>query len=281
MDNYQTVLFPYAYNILGSAADAEDAVQEVILRFTAMDKSSVGNEKNYLIKSVINQSIKVKQHNSKVVSLEDVWLPEPVITEDFKTNILFKDIASYSLLANLEFLKAKERAVLILKEGFNYSHQDIAEFLSISVDNSKKILSRAKERLKALNFDLKEEMGTASSATVKLLIAAIQNNNTEEVENLLAQDVRMTADGGKHVNVLAKICDGRSDVAKLLVKVYNTFNHTLSIVFTEINHQPSIIYLKGKRVKSCQIFHIKNGLIQRVDSVIDPLKLKNLEIYLK
>src|SRR5687768_4039118 len=112
MDNYKTILFPYAYNILGSVVDAEDAIQDVIIRYTSMDKSKVDNPKNYLIKSVINQSIVMKKKKMKLVSVDEVWLPEPVATENAYSSGVHDELAGFSLLANLEYLNPKERAIL-------------------------------------------------------------------------------------------------------------------------------------------------------------------------
>lgn len=144
--DYQTILFPYAYNILGAVEDAKDAIQDVLYNYLAASREHIDNEKNYLIKSVINQALNIKQ-KKKQVKLGDVWLPEPVATDSVDTNINLDDVASYSMLVLLEQLNPKERAVFILKESFGYSHEEIAEVLTITVEGSRKLLSRARTRL--------------------------------------------------------------------------------------------------------------------------------------
>ena len=126
-DNYLKTLFPYAYNILGSADDAIDVIQDVMLKHVSHRKEDLENEKGYLIKSVVNQSINLKKRNRRAVG-ERVWLPEPVEMAD--SNIKKEEILSYSMLVLLEKLNPKERAVFILKEAFDYSHQEIADALS-------------------------------------------------------------------------------------------------------------------------------------------------------
>ena len=120
MDNYKDVLFPYAYNILGSSDDANDAIQDVVTKHYIAERDDIENEKNYLIKGVINQAINIKNRNNKLVS-EDVWLPEPIDTLSADTPLYNEEILSYSILVLLEKLNPKERAVFILKEAFNYS----------------------------------------------------------------------------------------------------------------------------------------------------------------
>src|ERR1700761_6349663 len=144
----QRILFPYAYNILGSAEDARDVIQDVLSNYVAKDKEGIEDEKNYLIRSVINRAINVKKRKKKTISKDDIWLPEPVATDDAADRSLhLKDILSYSLLVLLEKLNATERAVFILKESFDYTHQEIGEVLSITEEHSRKLLSRAKAKL--------------------------------------------------------------------------------------------------------------------------------------
>jgi RNA polymerase sigma-70 factor (ECF subfamily) len=148
LKDYQSILFPYAYNIPGSAEDARDAVQDVLYKYLAGQNKDVDNEKAYLIKAVINQSINLKDKNRKV-RYGDKWLPEPIATEETDKAVQLNDIAAYSLLILLEKLNPKERAVFILKEGFGYAHEEIAEVLSSTPESSRQLLSRARRKLDA------------------------------------------------------------------------------------------------------------------------------------
>ena len=136
MKDWLSILFPYAYNILGSVEDAKDAVQDVLYKHFSDRQKTVEHEKAYLIKAVINQSINLKEKNKRI-QYGDEWLPEPIATEASDKATDLNDIAAYSLLILLEKLNPKERAVFILKEGFGYSHEDIAEVLSATVENSR------------------------------------------------------------------------------------------------------------------------------------------------
>src|SRR5690242_17877568 len=120
LTDYQKKLFPYAYNILGSYDDAKDAVQDVVVRHLLSDNTHIDNESNYLIKSVINQSINIKKRGSKTINSK-TKLPEPIATDNADSGIISKDILSYSVLVLLDKLNPKERAVFILKEAFDYS----------------------------------------------------------------------------------------------------------------------------------------------------------------
>lgn len=274
MKDYHTILFPYAYNILGSSDDAKDAVQDVVSNFIAAPREGIENVKGYLIKSVINQSINLKNKRKKLRHGE-VWLPEPVATEEADTNINLRDIVSYSLLVLLEQLNPKERAVFILKEGFGYSHEEIAEVLSSTVESSRKLLSRAKAKL-----DQSHQPGpsTAEALTVEFLekyVHAIRNRDTNTLENLLSQDIAYYADGGDTIKVVKKICLGIREVADLLIFVHQKFQQSQTVVPATVNHQPALLFYEGTHLKACQVLELSSeGKIQRINSILDPEKLK-------
>jgi len=276
--DYQQILFPYAYNILGSAEDAKDAIQDVLSNYVATPREGVENEKNYLIKSVINHSINLRSRRKKV-SYGEVWLPEPVATELADTNINLKDIVSYSLLILLEQLNPKERAVFILKEGFGYSHQEISEVLSGTVELSRKLLSRAKTKLSQSKQPVRLHREPVPSEILERYVNTIRGGDTERLEDLLAEDITFYADGGGKVNVVKKICTGIHEVADLLVYVYHKFEVNARIIATTVNHQPALLFYVDGKILSCQVLGIspESGEIYQISTVVDPDKLKNIE----
>lgn len=281
MENYHQLLFPYAYNILGSVEDAKDAVQEVMTKYIASPRENVENEKGYLTKSVINQSINIRKSRKKV-HLEDVWLPEPVATEAADTNMNLTDIVSYSMLVLLEQLNPKERAVFILKEAFSYSHEEIAEVLSSNVEHSRKLLSRARQKLNvSRQAHVSGSKAALSRELVEDYINAIRGRDTKTLESLLSQDIAFFADGGDKLRVVRKYCQGMREVTELLIFVYHTYNASSSLVFTEINHQPALLFYEGAALKVCQVFELSadQRKIIRINSILDPDKLKNIRKY--
>ncbi|NSL90897.1 sigma-70 family RNA polymerase sigma factor [Chitinophaga sp. Mgbs1] len=278
MKDYQNILFPYAYNILGSAEDARDAIQDVLTKFYTDQRQDIENEKAYLVKSVINHAINMKTRRKQTVQPE-VWLPEPVATESADANVYLKDILSYSLLVLLEKLNAKERAVFILKESFDYAHEEIADMLGITVELSRKLLSRAKARL--FKPEEKPEVSVRNERTNAMLqnyIDAIRGRNLEKLGSLLAADIAFYADGGGKVNVFRKVCTGASEVADLLTHIYFTYQTKANIVVKEINHQPAMLFYNGDILVACTVFDIapEDGKILQISAVVDPGKLRSL-----
>src|SRR5690606_37191899 len=183
MTDYQSKLFPYAYNILGSVDDALDVIQDVMVKRLMGVGAAMENERAYLIKSVINQAINLKNRNQRIRG-EGMWLPEPVATESADGGIKKKEIISYSMLVLLEHLNAKERAVFILKEAFDYAHEEIAETLSITVENSRKLLSRAKRNLKCSDCEFRP--ATAAPDFLQTYIQHIENGDIKSLAQLLS-----------------------------------------------------------------------------------------------
>lgn len=278
MENYQHVLFPYAYNILGTAEDAKDAIQDVLYKFLTVGKEGIADPKNYLIRSVINQSINIKNKRKKL-QLGDMWLPEPVDTEEADTNIKLNEIVSYSLLILLEQLNAKERAVFILKEAFTYSHEEIADTLAITVDGSRKLLSRAKQKIDQSHAPIASTKSEGITPDIlEKFMHAIRSRDTKTLESVLTEDIAFYADGGKSLKVFAKTCTGVQAVADLLIFVYHKYDAGYSIKAGEVNHQPALLLYEGNELKVCQVFGIEPGgnKIFQISSVIDPEKLKSI-----
>ena len=281
MENYREVLYPYAYNILGSSDEANDVIQEVVINYLSVKKDHIDNKKNYLIKSVINHSINVKNKNKKMVS-RDVWLPEPIATENAETNINLDEIISYSMLVLLENLNTNERAVFILKEAFNYSHKDIASLLSFTIENSRKLLSRAKAKLSKSKEDLSPvNYSDMPFEYLEKYISVIRNNDIKELENLLSNEVTLSADGGEDIEVVREYTSGKSPVRNLLLYVFDKFLKNQTTKFAVVNHPPAILFYEDSKLMTCQVFDIdlENEIIRNIYSVIDPDKLKSINTH--
>jgi len=281
MEDYPKILFPYAYNILGSVEDARDAVQEVLSNHLAAEREGIVNEKNYLIRSVINLAISTKNRNKRIARPSEVWLPEPVATDDAADrNLYLKDILSYSLLVLMEKLNATERAVFILKESFDYSHQEIAEVLSITEEHSRKLLSRSKSKLfKPGAAARTQEQHAQTAALLENYISTIRQRDIHKLEHMLADDIVLFADGGGKVKVVASSCTGAAAVAQLVLLAFHTYQSKSRILFTWINHQPAFLYYNKDKLVACQVFDIAlaDSKILQINSILDPEKLKNLQ----
>lgn len=272
--NYQRTLFPYAYNILGSVEDAKDAIQDVLTKFQSIEKGKIENEDGFLIKSTVNHSINLKNRRSKMLT-GNVWLPEPVSTDNSTLAIDAQTILSYSMLVLLERLTAKERAVFILKEAFDYSHKEIAGIFDLSIENSRKSLSRAKGKLTDHRVEMKADNSHATSH-LERYIEVMQNADVAGLEDLLSDDILLAADGGENIKVVKDLTTGIAASSKLLIYVYKAFLNGLQFKIGNVNHQPAIFFYQNGSTYNCQVFEMNEGKILSIYSIVDPAKLGTL-----
>lgn len=275
MDDIETLtkkLFPYAYNILGNIADSQDVIQDVLIKFNEKETSLISNHNAYLIKSIINQAINLKKKNDRERN-QRISLPEPIITNQGESKIEIEEILNYSMLVLLEVLNTKERAVFLLKEAFDYDHEEIANILSVSVENSRKLLSRAKKKLKQNKPNV---VTTTSRDRIYLgkYIEAIRNRDVITLEQMLSEEVKVLADGGTKVNVVAQLTSGINDTIKLITYVFEHYQKDFRIEIDKINHQSALLFYDGTLLMNCQVFELnKDGKIINIFSVVDPDKL--------
>jgi len=278
MDDLNTLnkkLFPYAYNILGNIDDCQDVIQDVLIKFNEKEVSSISNQNAYLIKSVINQSINLKKKNDRERQ-QKITLPEPIVTNQGESKIELDEILNYSMFVLLDTLNTKERAVFLLKEAFDYEHDEIAEILEISVENSRQLLTRAKKKLKLR----KPEIATSSAKDQKYLekyVDAIRKGDVKTLEQMLSDEVQVLADAGNKLQAIAELTSGIDNTIKLMTYVYQNHQKDLEIKIEEINHQSALLFYRDTTLINCQIFELNsNGKITSIFSVVDPEKLMKI-----
>jgi RNA polymerase sigma-70 factor (ECF subfamily) len=201
-------------------------------------------------------------------------LPEPVATERADTAILSKEVLSYSLMVLLEKLDPKQRAVFILKEAFDYDHAEIGSVLGVTEENSRKILSRAKNQLKT--YAPAEERSVPAGYLDKYM-HVIQTGDTSQLEKLLTEDITVISDGGGKVSAFRKHIVGKASVVAVLQGIHKKFYSALTIEQRWINHQPALFYYESGKLVNCQVFSFNNDHADHIFFIRNPDKLKALE----
>lgn len=271
MEALRSSLTAYAYNICGSAEEAKDIVQDVFLRFMQMDNESVKNPGAYLKQMVINLAItRKKAMQRQVSSYPGEWLPEPVATEGADTGLNMQEILSYSLMVLLEKLNARQRAVFILKEAFDYEHTEIAGVLGITAEYSRQLLSRAKKQLK----DQERNAGSAEASFLSKYLQVIQRGDIQKLEILLTEDISATSDGGGKASAAIKPVYGKAAVSAYVIGIYNKFYSDRRIEKGVINHEPALFYYKDNVLVNCQVFSFEGAHINRIFFIRNPDKLR-------
>jgi RNA polymerase sigma-70 factor (TIGR02957 family) len=219
-EGFRPRLEAIAYRLLGSAAEAEDAVQEVFLRWEAADRAQIRVPEAWLTRVLTNLCLtQLKSARARREVYVGQWLPEPVLGGDPMLGPADtaeqRDSVSTAVLVLMERLTPNERAVYVLREAFAYSHAEIAEMLDITEVGSQQIFHRAKQHLATERSRAAVDQAAARQV-VEEFLAAATSGRTEPLIRLLTSDAMGVGDGGGKVPARTKPFFGAEAVAKFL-----------------------------------------------------------------
>lgn len=213
------MLFSIAYNMLGTIADAEDMVQETYVSWLNSDKSHVENVRFYLIRTISNKCItRLRKLKLEREAYKGTWLPEPLVSPSDSENFASpKDNLSIGFMYLLEKLTPIERAVVILKEAFDFPYEEIAEIFAITNDSCRQHFSRGKKKL-TLERTRFQPPGSKHEELMRRFLEACVHDKRDELIDLLREDVVVYGDGGGKAQAVLKPLEGRNEVVRLLVE---------------------------------------------------------------
>lgn len=235
-------LFGIAYRMLGSAAEAEDIVQDVWLRWQATDRSVVQNPPAFLATTTTRMCINFAQSaQSRREAYVGPWLPEPVDTSsDPALGAERGEALGFAILLLLEKLSPTERAAYVLREAFDYSYRQIADILQIEEANTRQLVSRARKHIadeRRTPVDSKEQR-----RLLEAFIGAAQKGDLAALEGLFAEDVVSYSDGGGIVRTAARApVSGRVRVARFIAAFASHFWTGMTLAWVETNGQSSVL----------------------------------------
>jgi RNA polymerase sigma-70 factor (ECF subfamily) len=214
---HRGLFFTIAYEMLGSAADAEDVVQESWLRWAAADQGSVQDPRAYLVRAVTRQSLnRLRTLSRRREEYVGEWLPEPVLTgPDVAEDIELAESVSIAMLTVLETLTPTERAVFVLREVFDVPYEEIAAAIDKSQSAVRQLAHRAREHVAARRPRMRVDR-TQHREVVDRFAAAVTTGDVQALMDLLAPDVVLVADGGGKAQAVRVPIVGAVKVANLL-----------------------------------------------------------------
>jgi RNA polymerase sigma-70 factor (ECF subfamily) len=276
--------FAIAYRMLGSVAEAEDVVQEALLRVNnALEEGEkIDSPRAYV--ATITTRLAIDELRSARVRRETYvgeWLPEPVVVdtrEDPARQAEMADSLSLAFLVLLENLSPEQRAALLLHDVFDYDYREIADIIGKSEENARQLAVRARRHVDdgKPRFEVSKEKREELAGR---FFAAAQEGDMDELEALLSEDVVLKGDGGGKAPALARSLHGRSRVARTLGAWARTGWRLpgLSIRPVELNGQPGGLFLDADgAVIAAMALDIAEGQIQGINSVVNPDKLQHL-----
>ncbi|MEV4426096.1 RNA polymerase sigma-70 factor [Streptomyces sp. R-07] len=274
-----------AYRLLGSASEAEDAVQDTFLRWQATDVERIEVPEAWLTKVLTNLCLnQLTSARARRETYVGEWLPEPLLVGDPMLGPADtaeqRESVSYAVLAVMERLSPNERAVYVLREAFDYPHREIAEILDISEASSQQIFHRAKKHV--ADGKARTEISEAEAQRIiEEFLAAATSGRTEPLVRLLTGDAIAIGDGGGKVPARARAFEGALAVAKFMRGLFKPSHAKRAVVggspevyASTANGAPAIVAVLDGRVIGVMCLEITSEGITAFRNQVNPDKLE-------
>lgn len=272
---HRSLLFTVAYEMLGSAADADDVVQETWLRWAGVDPTEVRDPRAYLVRIVTRQALnRLRSESRRREQYVGQWLPEPLLTSpDAAEDTELAEGVSMAMLTVLETLGPAERAVFVLREVFEAPYDEIAEALGKTPAAVRQIAHRARAHVAARRPRARVDRDQQQAA-VEQLMAAISTGDVQGLVEVLAPDVVLVADGGGVVAAARVPIAGAEKVLSFLDRAVRLPGFVASR--TWLNAMPGLRIDVGGEATAVAL-EVDGGRITRIYAVRNPQKLRWLD----
>ena len=271
---HRNLLFTVAYEMLGSAADAEDVLQETWLRWAGVDLGTVRDQRAYLVRITTRQALsRLRTLGRRKESYIGPWLPEPLLTApDVAEDIELADSVSMAMLLVLETLTPAERAVFVLREVFDLAYDEIAEAMDKSPAAVRQIAHRARAHV-ASRRPHAVVPPAQTRAALEAFQRAIETGDLQRLLDILAPDVVFLGDGGGVVPAALAPVAGADTVAHILGRIAAA----ASLQPAQVNGYPALIIRLNGEIDTVIAVRIDDGLITGLYAVRNPEKLSRME----
>src|SRR5689334_18801952 len=239
---HRNLLFTVAHEMLGSAADAEDVLQETWLRWAGVDLETVRDQRAYLVRIATRQALtRLRTLGRRRESYVGPWLPEPLLTApDVAEDVVLADSVSMAMLLVLETLPPTERAVFVLREVFDLDYDEIAEAVGKSPAAVRQIAHRARGHVAARRP--REVVSAAETRdALEAFQRAVETGEMQPLLDILAPDVVLLGDGGGVVQSALSPVVGADRVARLLVTGFGKVAGAVSLRAAQVNGHPTLV----------------------------------------
>ncbi|MFE0803519.1 RNA polymerase sigma-70 factor [Streptomyces sp. NPDC058812] len=274
---HRNLLFTVAYEMLGSAADAEDVLQETWLRWAGVDLATVRDRRSYLVRITTRQALgRLRTLGRRKESYVGSWLPEPLLTTpDVAEDVELADSVSMAMMLVLETLTPTERAVFVLREVFDLGYDEIAE----AVDKSPAAVRQTAHRARA-HVAARRPRGAVSPDESRDALAAFQRavetGDLQGLLDILAPDVVLLGDGGGIKRAVLRPVMGALKVARLMVGGLLKQATAVSFAPAEVNGYPALILRLDGALDTVMTLRFDDGLITGLYAVRNPEKLSRM-----
>ncbi|MGV9821884.1 RNA polymerase sigma-70 factor [Nocardia xishanensis] len=277
------LLFTIVYEILGSATESDDVLQDSYLRWAGVDLTTVRDTKSYLARLVTRQALNALRAGAR--RREDYvgpWLPEPLLfdEQDASADMVLAESVSMAMLVLLETLTPDERAVFVLHEVFGFGYGEIAAAVGKSVTTVRQVAHRARKHVQARRKRCEPVDAARIARITEQFTTAATTGDTQGLLSLLAPDATWTADSGGKVTAARRPVVGAEKVAAVLVNIFHTRRRTpdMRIEMVTCNNTPAMVAYRGDHLEGVFLIEIFGGKITDLYAVRNPDKLATVAV---
>jgi RNA polymerase sigma-70 factor (ECF subfamily) len=274
---HRSLLFTVAYEMLGSAADAEDVVQETWLRWIDVNHAEVRDPRAYLVRMVTRQALnRLRTLARRREDYVGEWLPEPLLTSpDVADDVVLAEAVSMAMLTVLETLGPTERAVFVLREVFETPYDEIAEAVGKTPTAVRQITHRARHHVAARRPRV-QVSPAEQQAVVERFLTVLDSGDIQALLDVLAPDVILVADGGGEVAAARLPIEGADRVASFL-SGFARISPDADLRIVWLNGAPAVRVDLAGELDTAVSLVIEGGRISRIYAVRNPKKLAGLD----
>jgi len=274
------LLFTIAYEILGSATESDDVMQESYLRWAEVDLSTVADTKAFLAQLVTRQSLNaLRAQSRRREEYVGPWLPEPLLTQqDASADVVLAESVSMAMLVVLETLSPDERAVFVLREVFGFAYEEIASTIGKSTAAVRQMAHRARAHVQARRKRFDPVDPKVSTELTSRFFTAAATGDLDGLMAMLAPDVVWTADSDGKASAARRPVSGAERVARLIVGLVR-FGGTDGRVEPAIyNSAPALVLYTGDHLEGVVSFEVVDGRITNFYAMRNPEKLSTVTV---
>jgi RNA polymerase sigma-70 factor (ECF subfamily) len=277
------LLFTIVYEILGSATESDDVLQESYLRWAEVDLATVRDTKSYLAQLVTRQALNALRAGAR--RREDYigpWLPEPLLLDerDASADVVLAESVSMAMLVLLETLTPDERAVFVLREVFGFDYDEIAGAVGKSVAAVRQVAHRAREHVQARRKRFEPVDAAQTAQITEKFMTAASTGDMEGLLSVLAPDATWTADSGGKATAARRPVVGATKVANVLMGIFRVGQRMpdVRIEMVNCNNAPAMVVYSGDHLEGVFLVEIVDGKITNFYVMRNPDKLTAIAV---
>ncbi|MCX4679731.1 RNA polymerase sigma-70 factor [Streptomyces sp. NBC_01433] len=274
---HRNLLFTVAYEMLGSAADAEDVLQETWLRWVEVDLEQVRDQRAYLVRITTRQSLnRLRTMKRRKEAYVGPWLPEPLLTApDVAQDVELAESVSMAMMLVLETLSPTERVVFVLREVFDVGYDEIAAAVDKSPAAVRQIAHRARRHVDARR-PRQVVSPSVASAALESFRRALETGDPQGLLDVLAPDIVLMSDGGGIKQAALRPITGAGKVARFMIGGLGRNQRPITVAPTVVNGSPALLVHLDGEIDGVMAIRVEDTRITGLYYVRNPEKLSRV-----